>query len=109
MAIAGFLLKAGLASGEAQAVGEALVESTQGHNNVQDMAAAVASTAAKIKADQRVEGKAALAKAIADDGPNVVARVLEWLGTGERTTLDGFIADSKGRIAAAALNNIRLA
>jgi hypothetical protein len=82
--LAGFLLKAGLNEHETLAVGEALATAT--HNNVQDMTDVVTSTVKRLAQGKRVEGKAALSKALGADGPALVERMLEWIGTDAATS-----------------------
>ncbi|MGC4084261.1 MAG: virulence-associated E family protein [Vicinamibacterales bacterium] len=80
LALAGFLLSEGLAVEEVTAIGEAIAEATE--NDVADVALTVKTTAARIRANEHVKGKATLIKALGDKGKAVLQRVREWLGGG---------------------------
>jgi hypothetical protein len=78
LAMAGFLLQLGLTEDEVIAVGQAVAEVTG--NDVVDVAAAVRSTAQKLRRSEHVNGRVALAKVIGADGRAVVSRITEWFG-----------------------------
>jgi hypothetical protein len=80
-AIAGTLLKEGLAESVVLAIGEALCEAQ--HRNVTDVRHAVESAAKRLASGGRVTGARELEKAIGTRGKEVVAKIREWLGGGE--------------------------
>lgn len=98
LATAGFLLKTGLTVEETIAVCEAVAEVTG--NDVTDVAAAVRSTASRIKGDGRVLGRGALEKQIGDKGKAVTKLIRGWLGIKE------FITNEKGNVLANKEENI---
>lgn len=98
LAVAGFLLTSGLEEEDVLRLCEALAEVSG--NNVSDASLVVKSTAARIKAHEQVLGRAALTKAIGEDGKKVVARIKEWLGG------EDFIMTKDGKIIADNEENI---
>lgn len=101
LAIAGFLLKCGIAEEDVVKIGKAIAEGTG--NSKEDVALTTKTTAAKIHAGERVQEAAVVAKAIGDHGRKVIARIKEWLGSAEFFTNDkGFIVpDNRGNILTA--------
>ncbi len=99
--VAGLLLAGGATQDEAIDVLEAVAEASS--NDVRDVRATVLSTAALRERGQPRRGGRALAKAIGDDGPKIVARIREWLGAG-----DDFRRTEKG-VVTADQQNVRLA
>jgi predicted P-loop ATPase len=101
LAMAGYLIHAGLDEGEVILVGQAVAEATG--NNTDDVITTVRSTLQRSKSGERVQGKGQLAKIIGDDGRRVCARITEWLGGGD------FITDQQDRILSKNQENCRRA
>jgi hypothetical protein len=81
LALAGFLLQAGLAQEEVSLINEAVAEASG--NNVSDVRTTVESTAARLRSGEKVTGHTAVAKAVGEDGAKVIKRIREWLGEAE--------------------------
>lgn len=101
LAIAGFLLTEGLTPEEVRIVGSTVVEACG--NNVQDFELVLKTTLARFKANEPVQGRSALIKALGDDGKKIVSRMKEWLGGSD------FEENSKGQVNANSQENIKLA
>jgi hypothetical protein len=88
LALAGFLLQSNFNEEETTVIAEAIAEATG--NNVADVAPVVHTTVARLKRDEKVQGRTALAKALGEDGPKVLARIRSWTGDSD------FVLDKKG-------------
>jgi predicted P-loop ATPase len=101
LAVAGFLLSEGLTEDEVILIAESVAEVSG--NNIADVSSTVQTTAARIRANQRVLGRGSLIKALGEVGKDVVSRIKDWIGGGQ------FVTDDKDRIIANNQDNIRRA
>lgn len=101
LAVAGFLLSEGLSKEETILIGEAIAAASG--NNVEDVKVTVQTTASKIKAGDRVQGRGSLIKSLGEDGKKILSKIREWLGGRE------FKEDGKGHILANSQENVRVA
>lgn len=101
VALAGFLLRAGLSEDRVRLIGEEVcgVQASRGvpdmsAKDVQDMSLVVRSTAKKIAENKKIAGGPKLAEFIGDKaGKHLLARLNKWLGRE-----DDFVRDGNGRI-----------
>lgn len=101
LAVNGFLLKEGLHDEDVFAIGEAVVMASG--NDVKDWDLAFKTTLQKVKAGEKVKGRAALAEALGDTGKRVIAQIKKFVGGSE------FILDQHGKVLPAKPENIRVA
>jgi predicted P-loop ATPase len=99
--LAGFLLKSGLSEEDTDSIGHAVTMATG--NDVNDWKTALKTTLQRIKAGEKVQGRARLAESLGDVGKRVVAQLIKFVGGSE------FIVNENGTILADSTENIRTA
>lgn len=101
LAVAGFLLTEGLTESEVVTIGSAIAEVNG--NNAADFKLVVKTTVARLKSNNRVQGKGSLNKFLGGDetAKKVIARIREWLGSSD------FLEDSKGKVIANHQENVK--
>lgn len=85
LALAGYLLRAGVIADDVIAVGEAISPYCN-NREVHDVRTAVESTATKLAKGDKATGRAALARVIGDNGQKVLDRSDEWLGVSAKAS-----------------------
>ncbi len=101
MALAGFLLKEGLADEDTNAIAKSLLRATG--NDLSDWSTVFDTTKHNLSSGKKVTGQGKLIEALGEPGKRVIALIKKFIGNSE------FVMDQNGRVLPNSSENIRTA